>query len=798
MVNNSQNNLYDFQNDALAAQSILDVFVLQNILEYDDAQKLKGHFKTNREIENFLIKNHIVAKDTINKAYSIMLKLPYVELRNVEIPEMLKKVIPEKIVSKYGIVPFSLEDGLIRIALSRPSDLLANYRFGLENIFKEKKLEVELFVTGESDFKEALKQYRGKDKKQLLIKKGSLPVVYLRNQFISSVYYQKLPRGFVSKYRVVVFGQNKKGSYLVACEQPDSPLTIKILDFLSKENGIKIEKFATSADDIDAVLELWDRSDKKGKIKEEIIKPEKDSSSAQKVEEQAPERAKGSLSAVLDSFLSSSEPEITVDEIPNQNIGRFNADSKTDNPETDKTKDKKQELPSPVPDIGKEVRAETPNSSEPLTLKSDDADSAGNKNIGELIDKDITTPNELAEVIKTEFIPQIVAAIINFAVNQRSSDIHIEPEAKILRIRSRIDGILQDILRLPLKLHPPIISRIKILSKLKIDESRVPQDGRFDVIFKNHEADVRVSTLPTVHGEKVVMRILDKTQGILSLEDLGMQGSAFDKTVKSITAPYGIILSTGPTGSGKSTTLYAILNRISSPQVNIVTLEDPVEYDVPGVNQCQIKPEIGFTFASGLRSILRQDPNVIMVGEIRDAETASMATHAALTGHLVLSTLHTNDTSGALPRLINMGIEPFLITSSIDLIIAQRLVRRICPKCKEEMRVPQKLMDSLKLEISKISPENTRDRSILPKEPRLYYGKGCSECNHGYKGRIGLFEAMTLSPEIEELAIAKRSANEILEASIKGGMITMKQDGIIKAFQGMTTIDEVFQAVINS
>lgn len=799
MANNSQNNLYDFHNDALAAQSILDVFVLQNILDYDDAERLKSHFKTNREIENFLVKDHIVAKDTINKAYSIMLKLPYVELKNIEVPEMLKKIIPEKIVFKYGIIPFSLEDGLIRIAISRPADLLANYQTGLEDIFKEKELEVELFVTGETDFKEAVKQYRNKDKGKLLIKKGSLPVVYLRNQFVPSLYFQKLPRGFVSKYRIVVFGQNKKGYYLVACEQPDSPMTIKILDFLSKENGIKVEKFATSKDDIDAILELWDRSDKSPKSKEEapkpvqhIVPPESD------VEEKTQERNKSSLSSVLDSLLSSNEPDITMDDIPDQKIGQSSRSSDTAKKEPEKAVEKIVQSSPSAPEAGKEIIDHKPDLDDHLQSKSDEApDGMASKNIGELIDHDILSSSQLAEIAKSESAPQIVAAVVNFAVNQRSSDVHIEPEAKILRIRSRIDGILQDVLRLPLKLHPPIISRIKILSKLKIDESRVPQDGRFDVVFKSREVDVRVSTLPTVHGEKVVMRILDKTQGILSLEDLGMQGSAFDKTTKAITDPYGIILSTGPTGSGKSTTLYAILNRISSPQVNIVTLEDPVEYDIPGINQCQIKPEIGFTFASGLRSILRQDPNVIMVGEIRDAETANMATHAALTGHLVLSTLHTNDTSGALPRLINMGVEPFLITSSIDLIIAQRLVRRICPKCKEEMRVPQKLMDSLKAEISKISPQNTKDRSLIPKELKLYYGKGCSECNHGYKGRIGLFEAMTIDPEIEELTIGKRSANEIQEASIKNGMITMKQDGIIKAFLGLTTIDEVFQAVIN-
>jgi len=336
------------------------------------------------------------------------------------------------------------------------------------------------------------------------------------------------------------------------------------------------------------------------------------------------------------------------------------------------------------------------------------------------------------------------------------------------------------------------------LTKLKLDEARIPQDGRFEMAFKNHSVDFRVSTLPTVHGEKAVIRILDKDQTILSLEDLGMEGSAFEKTLKAISKPFGTILSTGPTGSGKSTTLYAILNRISIPGINIVTLEDPVEYDIPGINQCQIKPEIGFTFANGLRSVLRQDPNVIMVGEVRDAETANMVTHASLTGHLVLSTLHTNDSASAIPRLINMGVEPFLITSSINIIIGQRLVRRICPKCREEMKIPTKLADKLKQEIDQIIASKSPDVARLPKEFKLYYGKGCSECHQGYKGRIGIFEVLSMSNTIEDLAVASRPANEIKEAALSEGMITMKQDGIIKALHGLTTIDEIYQAVITN
>jgi len=287
------------------------------------------------------------------------------------------------------------------------------------------------------------------------------------------------------------------------------------------------------------------------------------------------------------------------------------------------------------------------------------------------------------------------------------------------------------------------------------------------------------------------MRILDKSQGILSLEDLGFVGSAFNIVMEEIKKPYGVILATGPTGSGKSTTLYAILNRLNQPGVNVVTLEDPVEYEIPGVNQCQIRPKIGFSFADGLRSILRQDPNIIMVGEVRDADTAGMATHAALTGHLVLTTLHTNDAASALPRLINMGVEPFLITSSINLIIAQRLVRRICVKCREKVDIPPALLEAVKKEIETIPKIDKDDLLRVKKEIQFYRGKGCSECTEGFRGRLGVYELLVMNDQIEGLAVARRPASEIKESAIKNGMLTMRQDGILKALDGLTTIDEV-------
>jgi len=412
--------------------------------------------------------------------------------------------------------------------------------------------------------------------------------------------------------------------------------------------------------------------------------------------------------------------------------------------------------------------------------------------LADFLKKDVVDQKELQQIVKSLHVPKIVAAIVNFACQKRATDIHIQPHEKNILVRYRVDGLLRDIITIPKELLPAIISRIKILSTLKIEEQRIPQDGRFNLNFHGREVDVRVSTLPTANGEKAVLRLLDKSFGILTLEQLGLQGRGFEDLVREIEKPYGIIMATGPTGSGKSTTLYAIINRIKNPTINIVTLEDPVEYKIEGVNQSQIKPEINYTFATGLRSIVRQDPDVIMVGEIRDTETANLATHAALTGHLVLTTLHTNDSASALPRLTNMGVEPFLITSAINAIIAQRLLRRICPKCQQEVTLPQAAMAEIEKEVAKM-PKGTLEKLKIKKPYSLRQGKGCPNCDNGYKGRIGIYEILVMSPSIEELAIRRRPASEILEQATKEGMLTMKQDGILKVLQGLTTYDEVLR-----
>lgn len=401
------------------------------------------------------------------------------------------------------------------------------------------------------------------------------------------------------------------------------------------------------------------------------------------------------------------------------------------------------------------------------------------------------------DVIKHDSpIAKLVDTILDHAVVGNASDIHIEPTTKTLDVRYRLDGILRKSITLPMDIHRAITSRIKILSNLKIDESRLPQDGRFHGKYGDREIDFRVSTMPTVNGEKVVMRILDKATGILTLEQLGVRGDPYDKLQANIHKPHGMTLVTGPTGAGKSTTLYAVIGILNNVGMNIVTLEDPVEYYIDGINQSQVNHNIDYDFASGIRAIVRQDPDCIMIGEIRDLETADMAVHAALTGHIVLSTLHTNDAAGAIPRLIDMGIEPFLLSSSVNVIVAQRLARKICPHCRVEIKVPVEIITSIEKEIKTLPKEYQDKLSKNKSSIAVYKGEGCNLCNQsGYKGRIGIFEVLPVHGEVENLTNQKAGSKQIQEAAVKDGMITMKQDGIMKVLDGITTLEELWRVV---
>lgn len=399
-----------------------------------------------------------------------------------------------------------------------------------------------------------------------------------------------------------------------------------------------------------------------------------------------------------------------------------------------------------------------------------------------------------ANIFQDAPIAKLVEVVIKHAIDNRASDIHIEPIDGSYRVRFRIDGLLRADLTFPREVGRAVISRIKILANLKIDENRKPQDGRFRFTSQEGTADLRVSSLPVMEGEKIVMRVLEKGADVSDLEKLGLWGRNRTVLEARIKEPFGIILITGPTGSGKSTSLYAFLQILNKADRNIITLEDPIEYFMEGINQSQVRPEIGYTFANGLRSILRQDPNVIMVGEIRDAETAELAIHAALTGHLVLSTLHTNDAIGAIPRLVDMGIEPFLLSSSLQAVAAQRLVRRICESCKEEVKLSEIQQKSVTEFFSQIPEEEVLAYKLKPGQKVVVFrGKGCEKCTMtGYKGRIALYETVAVD-DVMRAIIADKQGNEtaVKEAALEQHMLSMKQDGVLKVLQGITTLAEV-------
>ena len=421
----------------------------------------------------------------------------------------------------------------------------------------------------------------------------------------------------------------------------------------------------------------------------------------------------------------------------------------------------------------------------------------------DLTDKktEISGDENLEKLAKDLPIVRIVDTLLEYAIFESASDIHIEPEEKEIFVRYRIDGILINVMTLPKNVQSGIIARIKILANLKVDEHRLPQDGRFKITGKEHKVSFRVSIIPTYGGEKIVMRLLSEKAQILTLEQLGFQPKSLEIIKRNISKPHGMILVTGPTGSGKTTTLYTILNILNTPKVNIITIEDPIEYRMSHVNQSQVNPKIGYTFAAGLRAFLRQDPDIIMVGEIRDHETAEIAIHAAMTGHLVLSTLHTNDAPTTLPRLVEMGVPAFLVSSTTNVIIAQRLVRKICPNCIQSYTLDKQIIEEIKkqLNIDDIMQTLQKTKAIADAgkgiESLLFYrGKGCKQCsNGGYKGRIGIYETLEITEEISELILKNASRSELLKQAKKQGILSIVEDGFIKAKNGITTIEEIMR-----
>ncbi len=419
----------------------------------------------------------------------------------------------------------------------------------------------------------------------------------------------------------------------------------------------------------------------------------------------------------------------------------------------------------------------------------------GAKAEGESADEGLKKMAEEIPVIR------VVDTLLEYAVFEKASDIHIEPQESAVTVRYRIDGVLHDVMTLPKVIQAAIVARIKVLANLKIDEHRLPQDGRFKIEKEGYKFSLRISTIPIFDGEKVVIRLLDESAKAQSLEDLGFEKSAFETIMRSIKKPHGMLLITGPTGSGKSTTLYTVLSLLNTKNVNISTIEDPIEYRISGTNQMQVNPKIGLTFALGLRALLRQDPNIIMIGEVRDKETAEEAVHAAMTGHMVFSTLHTNTAAGALPRLLDIGVEAYLIASTINAVLAQRLVRVVCKDCKAEVKLDDATIESLSkiFHLDKLLPILIKEGAVPSKTKSLkdltfYKGAGCDKCNHsGYKGRMGIHEILEVTPEVGDLIMQHKSAQEIQDEAEKNGMLLLWEDGFIKAIKGITTVDEILR-----
>ena len=403
----------------------------------------------------------------------------------------------------------------------------------------------------------------------------------------------------------------------------------------------------------------------------------------------------------------------------------------------------------------------------------------------------------LKEAIIAGNIPSILEHTMKLALEKSASDIHIEAQKNIVQIRLRVDGLLSVIVEYPQSLHPGVVSKVKIMSNLKIDESRIPQDGRITTFIGETEVDMRVSTLPTPNGEKIVMRVVDKSKKIPELATLGITGRNYQLFHSAISQPNGIVLTTGPTGSGKTTTMYSAMSVLNSPEKNIMTFEDPIENQMEGLNQSQIRPNIGYTFANGLRTALRQDPDIIMVGEIRDRETIDIAIEASLTGHLVLSTIHTNSAVETITRILNMKVPDFLITSSVNLIIAQRLARRLCPKCKIPEPISGSTQKKLAEAFSIFRPYEGLDMNIF-QQPQFFKARegGCPHCeNQGYKGRVGIYEVMALGDEIKKSILAGDPGFKIEQSAKEAGMVTLEQDGLIKALQGLTSLEEVYKLI---
>lgn len=783
--------------------------------------------------------------------------LPQVVLKDKPVTPAVLQYIPLEVARKYQVAAFEADEKTLKLAIVHPEQLKQGFFIALNDIGDKLGKKVELYKTDPASLQNLLRQYDKKavpptpppptatmppakavPVQQVVTAPKTIvkpavspkPPLFELGKTVAYNYLKRVPLEFGRKHRILSVDFLKPNKYWFVTDGSQDEELKKLLPDIEAKNDIVVFPFTISKPDFDDLLKYYENlekqetearaaAEKKLDLKEGVVK--KDAPAAKVDSNELPPEpqhipsAKGVVEPdVQATILTSSEERgglAGLFQRVAQSLGTHpDAPTSQELATTSQPEGTAPVPPVPAPPASPaapaapaEEKKEAPEKPTeqpvaapvaPVQTPQKVVTTEDESDIGKLLEKQVVSLDELKEYVKKGFIPRIVAALVSFAIHEKASDIHVEAFEDEVRIRYRIDGQLLDVIKLPADIQAAVVSRIKILSKLRLDENRIPQDGRFDVQFADAQVDVRVSVMPTVHGEKVVMRILDKSRGVASLEKLGIEGLAYSNLTKAIQKPYGICLATGPTGSGKSTSLYAILNRIATPNVNVVTLEDPVEYEIKGVNQSQIRPKIGYTFAEGLRSILRQDPNIIMVGEIRDGETANMATQAALTGHLVLSTLHTNDAAGAIPRLTNMGIEPFLITSSLNVAVGQRLVRRICPFCRKEVNIPQGLVDKFQKEIDIITTLSKEDAPRVKKPLTFYQGVGCNKCGgKGYQGRLGIYEVLVMSDAIEDLTMNRASNLEIQAQAQKEGMLTMYQDGLLKVINGVTTLDEVLR-----
>jgi type IV pilus assembly protein PilB len=717
---------------------LLEKLVENNFIEKEQALFVEKEIeKKNKTREEILLEENIISeKDLFNQKSEIISVSLRKEVDAEDIPEDLFRLFPKSAVDYYKMIPIGRDGEIVEIGMVYPENVRA--KEALDLVAEQEKISYQVYLLSLSEFKKISKKIK-----------------ILNRDFGSNLLGRLIEKGFLDTEKAKTIEQEvTKGNKI-------------------KEEILLEEKIISES-------ELF-------QIKSEVVNlPFRDDVDVEKISEDLlrliPE---DSANYYKMAAIGKEEDIVEIGMVTPENLRAQEALKFLSRRDNFSHKIYLISL-STFEEISKQYRTLTKEVGE--ALEDFNLDTMEEEEPILEVEKDVGKLAEEAPIVK------VVGVILRNAIEGGASDIHIEPTRDKLKVRFRVDGKLYSSLHLPMGVHLATVARVKILAGLKIDEQRLPQDGRFSTKMGNKSIDFRVSTFPTTLGEKVVIRVLDPTQGLKSINELGIIGRNFEILNHSVNKPTGMTLVTGPTGSGKTTTLYAVLKTLNKEGVNIVTLEDPVEYFMDGVNQSQTHAEIGYVFSKGLRQILRQDPDIIMVGEIRDDETADIAIHAALTGHVVLSTLHTNNAFGVIPRLIDMGIKPFLIPSALNTMMSQRLVRKLCDKCKEQI-TPSKEVEKIVMdELEKIHPDVLAELNI-PNPLKVYTAKGCKYCSEeGYEGRTGIYEMLTMTPELGEIVMKGSNMKDFQEEAKRQKMVTMKQDGMIKAILGETTVEEVLRA----